>query len=63
MSHRRNAILGVSGTVGMIIPGALYAWWGSRASEIGEAVGGGSDWTYWSAITLSIILTVWIIYI
>ena len=46
----------------MIIPGALYAWRGSRTSEIGEAVGGGREWAYWLAITLSIILTIWIIY-
>ena len=52
----------IYGNVGMIVPGALYAWWGSQASEIGAAVGGGRDWTYWLAITLSIILTVWIIY-
>ena len=50
------------GNVGMIVPGALYAWWGSQASEIGSAIGGGRDWTYWLAITISIILTVWIIY-
>jgi uncharacterized membrane protein YdjX (TVP38/TMEM64 family) len=52
----------IYGNVGMIIPGVLYAWWGSQASELSAAVEGGRDWTYWLAITLSIILTVWIIY-
>ena len=52
----------IYGNVGMIIPGVLYAWWGSQASELSAAVDGGRDWTYWLAITLSIILTVWIIY-
>tara|TARA_Y100000748_G_C15373766_1_gene440884 strand:- start:18 stop:704 length:687 start_codon:yes stop_codon:yes gene_type:complete len=50
------------GNTGMIIPSVLYAWWGSKANEIGDSIGGGKDWTYWAAMLVSLLLTVWIIY-
>lgn len=49
------------GNFGMIVPGALYAYWGSKAADISVAVNEGRDWTYWVAVSFSIILTVWII--
>jgi uncharacterized membrane protein YdjX (TVP38/TMEM64 family) len=50
------------GNFGMIVPGALYAYWGSRAADLSVAMDeGGRDWTYWTAIVASLILTVWII--
>ena len=55
----RDYILGSSG---MIVPGALYAYWGSQASSIASAVNSSKDWTYWSAMLVSIVLTIWIIY-
>jgi len=50
------------GNTGMIVPGALYAWWGSQANDIAAAMNETRDWTYWAAIGASMILTVWIIY-
>lgn len=49
------------GNFGMVIPGALYAYWGSRAADLSVAMDEGRDWTYWTAIVASLILTVWII--
>jgi uncharacterized membrane protein YdjX (TVP38/TMEM64 family) len=49
------------GNIGMIVPGALYAYWGSKAADLSIAMDGGRDWTYWTAISLSILLTAWII--
>tara|TARA_B110001452_G_scaffold59775_1_gene46550 strand:+ start:1488 stop:2159 length:672 start_codon:yes stop_codon:yes gene_type:complete len=49
------------GNFGMIVPGALYAYWGSKAADLSVAVNEGRDWTYWVAVSASIILTVWII--
>jgi hypothetical protein len=45
----------------MIVPGALYAYWGSKAADLSVAMDEGRDWTYWTAIVASLILTVWII--
>lgn len=49
------------GNFGMLVPGALYAYWGSQASDIAAAFNQTKDWTYWAAITVSIIVTIWII--
>lgn len=49
------------GNIGMIVPGLLYAWWGSQAAGIGAAIEGSRDWTYWVAIIASLALTGWII--
>ena len=49
------------GNTGMIVPGALYAYWGSKAADLSVAVNEGRDWTYWTAIVASILLTIWII--
>jgi len=49
------------GNSGMIVPGALYAYWGSRAADLSVAVNEGKDWTYWAAIVASVLLTIWII--
>ena len=49
------------GNFGMIIPGALYAYWGSKAADLSVAMNEGRDWTYWTAVIASVILTVWII--
>ena len=49
------------GNAGMIVPGALYAYWGSKAADLSVAVNEGRDWTYWAAIIASIILTIGII--
>jgi uncharacterized membrane protein YdjX (TVP38/TMEM64 family) len=49
------------GNTGMIVPGALYAYWGSKAADLSVAVNEGRDWTYWAAIMASILLTIWII--
>ena len=49
------------GNFGMIFPGALYAYWGSKAADLSVAMNEGRDWTYWTAIIASVILTVWII--
>ncbi|HIF45722.1 MAG TPA: TVP38/TMEM64 family protein [Candidatus Poseidoniales archaeon] len=49
------------GNIGMIVPGLLYAWWGSQAAGIGDAIEGSKDWTYWAAIIASLALTAWLI--
>jgi uncharacterized membrane protein YdjX (TVP38/TMEM64 family) len=49
------------GNIGMLVPGALYAYWGSKAADLSVAMNEGRDWTYWAAISLSVLLTVWII--
>jgi len=49
------------GSIGMIVPAALYAYWGSKAADLSAAMNEGRDWTYWTALTASIILTIWII--
>ena len=49
------------GCTGMIVPGALYAYWGSKAADLSVAMNEGRDWTYWTALGASIILTIWII--
>ena len=49
------------GNAGMIVPSALYAYWGSKAVDLSAAMNDGRDWTYWSAVIASVILTVWII--
>jgi len=49
------------GSAGMIVPSALYAYWGSKAADISVAMNQGRDWTYWTALVSSIILTIWII--
>ena len=46
------------GNTGMIVPGALYAYWGSKAADLSVAVDEGRDWTYWTAIVASILLTI-----
>ena len=52
----------VLGSSGMIVPSALYAYWGSQSADIVSAINGTRDWTYWTALTASMILTIWIIY-
>ena len=49
------------GNAGMIVPSALYAYWGSKAVDLSAAMNDGRDWTYWGAVIASVILTVWII--
>ena len=49
------------GNFGMILPGALYAYWGSKAADLSVAMNEGRDWSYWTAIIASLLLTVWII--
>ena len=49
------------GNAGMIVPSALYAYWGSKAVDLSAAMNDGRDWTYWGAVVASVILTVWII--
>ena len=49
------------GSTGMIVPGALYAYWGSKAADLSVAMNEGRDWTYWTALGASIILTIWIV--
>jgi len=49
------------GNFGMILPGALYAYWGSKAADLSAAMNESRDWTYWAAVIASLILTVWII--
>ena len=49
------------GNFGMILPGALYAYWGSKAADLSAAMNESRDWTYWTAVIASLILTVWII--
>ena len=49
------------GNAGMIVPGALYAYWGSRAADLSVAMNEGRDWTYWTAVFASVVLTIWII--
>jgi membrane protein implicated in regulation of membrane protease activity len=46
----------------MVVPGALYAWWGSQANDIATAMNETRDWTYWTAMGASLILTIWVIY-
>ena len=48
------------GSTGMIVPSALYAYWGSKAADLSVAMNEGRDWTYWGAVTVSIIITIWI---
>jgi len=50
------------GSSGMIVPGLLYAYWGSKSSDIAGAIEGSRDWTYWASLSLSLLLTIWIIY-
>ena len=45
----------------MLVPGALYAYWGSKAADLSVAMNEGRDWTYWAAIIASIIVTIWVI--
>ena len=40
---------------------ALYAYWGSQAADLSVAMNEGRDWTYWTAIIASIIVTIWVI--
>ena len=49
------------GNAGMIVPSALYAYWGSKAVDLSAAMNDGRDWTYWGAVIASVILTIWII--
>lgn len=49
------------GSFGMLVPGALYAYWGSKAADLSVAMNEGRDWTYWTAIIASIIVTIWVI--
>ena len=49
------------GSVGMLVPGALYAYWGSQAADLSVAMSEGRDWTYWAAIIASVIVTIWVI--
>ena len=49
------------GSVGMLVPGALYAYWGSKAADLTVAMNEGRDWTYWAAVIASIIVTIWVI--
>ena len=49
------------GSTGMIVPSALYAYWGSKAADLSVAMNEGRDWTYWGAVTVSIIITIWIV--
>lgn len=49
------------GNTGMIVPGALYAYWGSKAADLSVAMNEGRDWTYWTALGASILLTIWIV--
>ena len=49
------------GSVGMLVPGALYAYWGSQAADLSVAMSEGRDWTYWAAIVASVIVTIWVI--
>jgi len=49
------------GSAGMVVPSALYAYWGSKSADISAAMDQGRDWTYWAALGASIILTIWII--
>jgi hypothetical protein len=45
----------------MLVPGALYAYWGSQAADLSVAMSEGRDWTYWAAIIASVIVTIWVI--
>ena len=49
------------GSAGMIVPSALYAYWGSKAADLSVAMNEGRDWTYWGAVTVSIVITIWIV--
>ena len=49
------------GSTGMIVPSALYAYWGSKAADLSVAMNEGRDWTYWGAVTVSIVITIWIV--
>ena len=49
------------GSTGMIVPSALYAYWGSKAADLSVAMNEGRDWTYWGAVTVSIAITIWIV--
>lgn len=49
------------GSTGMIVPSALYAYWGSKAADLSVAMNEGRDWTYWGAVIVSIIITIWIV--
>lgn len=46
------------GNTGMIIPGVLYAWWGSQADDIADAAKNGGTMSYWLAIIASAVITV-----
>ena len=46
------------GNMGMIVPGLLYAWWGSQADEIADAAKEGGSLSYWLAIIVSALITV-----
>ena len=49
------------GSTGMIVPSALYAYWGSKAADLSVAMNEGREWTYWGAVTVSIVITIWIV--
>ena len=48
----------VIGNLGMIVPGVLYAWWGSQADGIADAARDGGTPGYWAAMIGSAIITV-----
>ena len=45
------------GNLGMIVPGVLYAWWGSQADGIADATRDGGTPGYWAAMIGSAIIT------
>jgi len=45
------------GNLGMIVPGVLYAWWGSQADGIADAAREGGTAGYWVAMGGSAIVT------
>ena len=45
----------------MLVPGDLYAYWGSQDADLSVAMNEGRDWTYWTAIIAAIIVTIWVI--
>ena len=48
----------VIGNFGMIVPGVLYAWWGSQANGIADAAREGGTPGYWVAMAGSAIITI-----
>ncbi|MDP6870139.1 MAG: TVP38/TMEM64 family protein [Candidatus Poseidoniaceae archaeon] len=51
------------GNIGLVVPACLYAWWGSQANTISDAViNENKDWSYWAAMGFSVLLTIWIIW-